>query len=73
MRLNNGILPMNTIRGGMCGNATAGRVDGMCDLGSFVASQVGSYAASNYNFACFGNITIANATDGKDYDGTISM
>jgi hypothetical protein len=71
MRLNNGILPLNTIRGGLCGNATSGRVDGLCDLGSFVASQAGSYALSNYDYACFGNYTIADPTSGKDYDGTI--
>jgi hypothetical protein len=72
MRLNNGILPLNTIRGGLCGNATSGRVDGMCDLGSFISSQSGSYVASNYNYACFGNYTVANATSGMDYDGTAS-
>lgn len=71
MRLNNGILPLNTIRGGACGNATSGRVDGMCDLGSFVESQAGSYALSNYDYACFGNYTIPNPTNGTDYDGAI--
>ena len=69
MRLNNGILPLNTIRGGACAN---GRPDGMCAMSSFVASQAGSYALSNYDFACFGNYTIANPTSGEDYDGTIS-
>jgi len=72
MRLNNGILPLNSIRGGLCGNATSGRVDGMCDLGSFIMSQAGSYALSNYDYACFANYTIADPTNGMDYDGTIS-
>jgi hypothetical protein len=72
MRLNNGIVPLNTIRGGACGNATSGRVDGMCDLSSFLESQANAYTLSNYNYACFGNYTIANATSGEDYDGTIS-
>lgn len=69
MRLNNGILPLNTIRGGACAN---GRPDGMCALSNFVASQAGSYALSNYDFACFGNYTIPDPTNGEDYDGTIS-
>jgi hypothetical protein len=72
MRLNNGIVPLNTIRGGACGNATSGRVDGMCAMSSFIESQANSYVLSNYNYACFGNYTIANATSGQDYDGAIS-
>ncbi|KAF4634281.1 hypothetical protein G7Y89_g3829 [Cudoniella acicularis] len=72
MRLNNGIVPLNTIRGGMCGNATSGRVDGMCEMSAFLQSQENAYTLSNYNYACFGNYTIANATSGMDYDGTIS-
>jgi len=72
MRLNNGILPLNTIRGGYCGNATSGRVDGMCEMGAFIESQKDSYGLSNYNYACFGNYTIGNVTSGRDYDGTIS-
>ena len=68
MRLNNGILPLSTIRGGAC----KGRPDGLCALDSFLESQADSYALSNYDFACFGNYTIADPTDGKDYDGTIS-
>jgi hypothetical protein len=38
MRLNHGILPLNTIRGGACGNSASGRVDGMCALGDFMRS-----------------------------------
>lgn len=72
MRLNNGIVPLNTIRGGACGNATSGRIDGMCAMESFIESQANAYELSNYDFACFGNYTILNATSGQDYDGTIS-
>jgi hypothetical protein len=69
MRLNNGILPLNTIRGGAC----AGRIDGLCGLEAFIESQAGSYALSEYNYACFGNYTIDNVGSlGQDYDGTIS-
>ncbi|MCJ1402945.1 hypothetical protein MMC11_006166 [Xylographa trunciseda] len=69
MRLNNGIIPLNTIRGGACD----GRIDGMCAMSSFLQSQEGSYALSNYDFACFGNYTIDNVgSQGQDYDGTIS-
>ncbi|CAD0107756.1 unnamed protein product [Aureobasidium uvarum] len=67
MRLNNGILPLDTLRGGAC----KGRTDGMCALDKFVASQNASYALSNYDYACFGNWTIANTTNGFDYDGTV--
>ena len=68
MRLNNGVLPLSTIRGGDCGN----RTDGMCALSGFLSSQTNAYALSNYDYACFANYTIASPTDGKDYDGTIS-
>ncbi|KND91048.1 3-phytase A [Tolypocladium ophioglossoides CBS 100239] len=71
MRLNNGILPLNTIRGGMCGDATSGRLDGLCEMGAFLKGQEDSYKLSNYDYACFGNYTIANSTKGIDYDGTI--
>lgn len=69
MRLNNGILPLETIRGGAC----AGRTDGLCAMKSFVASQNGSYALSNYDYACFGNYSIIDPTNGNDYDGTIRV
>jgi hypothetical protein len=68
MRLNNGILPLSTIRGGAC----AGRTDGMCALDSFVKSQATAYELSEYNYACFGNYTISSPTSGKDFDGAIS-
>lgn len=68
MRLNNGILPLSTIRGGACGN----RTDGMCDLSSFVQSQQNAYKLSNYNYACFGNYTDAHPLSGQDFDGAIT-
>ena len=68
MRLNNGILPLDTIRGGQCAN----RTDGLCAKGNFLASQADAYALSNYDYACFGNYSIINATNGNDYDGTIT-
>ncbi|UNI24664.1 3-phytase [Purpureocillium takamizusanense] len=71
MRLNNGILPLHTIRGGLCGNATSGRVDGLCELSAFLKSQEDAYKLSNYNYACFANYTLANSTKAIDYDGTI--
>jgi hypothetical protein len=67
MRLNNGILPLSTIRGGNC----EGRTDGLCALESFIESQDNSTTLANYQYSCFGNYTIVNATDGHDYDGTI--
>jgi hypothetical protein len=68
MRLNNGILPVSTIRGGAC----AGRTDGLCPVSKFLQSQQGSESLANYQFSCFGNYTITGVTTGKDYDGTIS-
>lgn len=53
LRLNNAILPLNTIRGGLC----AGRTDGLCSLSNFVASQANASALANYQFVCFGNYT----------------
>lgn len=72
MRLNDGILPLNTIRGGGCGNSTSGRIDGMCEMGAFLESQKDAYTLANYDYACFGNYTIDNVENaGMDYDGTI--
>ena len=68
MRLNDGILPLETIRGGAC----KGRSDGMCAMDKFLQSQGDAYALSDYDFACFGNYTVSDPTSGKDYDGTIS-
>lgn len=68
MRLNRGILPLSTIRGGQC----EGRSDGFCAVDDFFESQAGSYDLSNYDYACFGNYSLSDPTSGKDYDGTIS-
>jgi hypothetical protein len=83
MRLNHGILPLSSIRGGKC----AGRSDGLCPLADFVESEKNAFNLSNYQyvpryvldshthwsrFACFGNYTVDNAKHpGKDFDGTI--
>ncbi|KAI9822640.1 MAG: hypothetical protein M1827_000359 [Pycnora praestabilis] len=69
MRLNYGILPLNTIRGGAC----EGRTDGLCTMSSFIGSQANSYNMSNYDFACFGNYSIPDPTNGADYDGAITQ
>ncbi|KAF7917579.1 hypothetical protein BELL_0117g00040 [Botrytis elliptica] len=67
MRLNNGILPLDTIRGGAC----KGRVDGMCEMSKFLESQSNATAMANYEYVCFGNWTLTNVTSGKDFDGTL--
>ncbi|KAK0286942.1 hypothetical protein LTR35_004411 [Friedmanniomyces endolithicus] len=68
MRLNNGILPLDTIRTGEC----LGRTDGMCALSSFLTSQYEAEKLANYQFACFANYTITAPTNGNDYDGTVT-
>lgn len=68
MRLNNGILPLSTIRGGLC----AGRSDGMCSMTNFLQSQASAESQANYDYACFGNYSIIAPTNGNDYDGTIT-
>ena len=68
MRLNNGIVPLSTVRGGQCGT----RSDGLCTMSGFLQSQVNAYAMSNYAYACFANYTLGDPTSGQDYDGTIS-
>ena len=68
MRLNNGILPLDTIRGGSC----AGRTDGMCAIEDFLASQYQAEELANYQFACFANYTLVNPFNGTDFDGTIN-
>lgn len=68
MRLNYGVLPLNTIRGGCV------RVALMACVRWAVSSRVRLVLMplSNYDFACFGDYTIPNPTNGEDYDGTIS-
>jgi len=51
MRLNSGILPISTIRGGFC----AGRTDGLCPVQNFLNSQVNASAQANYQKLCFGS------------------
>ncbi|KAK3678509.1 hypothetical protein LTR78_001806 [Recurvomyces mirabilis] len=68
MRLNNGIVPLDTIRTGEC----LGRTDGLCALPKFLASQFQAEKLANYQFACFANYTIVNPTNGNDYDGTVN-
>ncbi|OAA57544.1 histidine phosphatase [Niveomyces insectorum RCEF 264] len=67
LRLNNGVLPVQTIRGGAC----AGRTDGLCPLPAFLASQANATALANYAYACGGNYTLSNPLNETDYDGTI--
>ena len=55
MVLNNGVLPLNTIRGGACN--ISGRTDGLCPLDLFIQSQANAVTQANYQFICFGNYT----------------
>jgi Histidine phosphatase superfamily (branch 2) len=66
MRLNNGVLPLSTIRGGAC----RGRSDEMCSMDKFLESQSDAYERANYDFVCFGNYTIPYPNGGRDFDGT---
>lgn len=68
MRLNNGILPLDTIRGGYC----VGRTDGLCALDDFLASQYNAEGLANYQFSCFANYTLNDPTNGNDYDGYVT-
>lgn len=67
MRLNNGIVPLDTIRGGQC----EGRSDGLCKLDDFIASQADAEKLANYDYACFQNYTLNEPLNGHDYDGRI--
>ena len=53
IRLNNGILPLSTIRGGLCSD----RTDGLCSLSNFIQSQSNASVEANYQFVCFGSYT----------------
>ncbi|KAF2089293.1 histidine phosphatase [Saccharata proteae CBS 121410] len=64
MRLNDGIVPLDSIRGGACE-----RSDGLCALEAFVESQRESYERSAYDYACFGNYSVVN--NGTDFDGAV--
>ena len=67
MRLNNGIVPLDSIRGGQC----RGRSDGLCGLDAFVASQADAEELANYDYACFTNYTLVEPLNGNDYDGRV--
>jgi hypothetical protein len=54
LRVNNGILPLETLRTGEC----KGRTDGLCSLGNFVRGNLNAMEVANYDFACFANYTI---------------
>ena len=66
MRLNSGILPLNTIRGGYC---SVGRTDGLCPLNNFVASQKDAQKLANYQYVCFQNYTVNE--DNFNNDGAV--
>lgn len=68
MRLNNGIVPLDTIRGGQC----EGRSDGLCSLDDFIASQADAEKLANYDYVCFTNYTLVEPLNGHDYDGRIN-
>lgn len=68
MRLNNAILPLETIRTGEC----LGRTDGLCALPKFLASQYEAEKLAHYDFSCFANYTILAPENGNDYDGYVS-
>lgn len=55
IRLNNGILPLDTIRGGFC---SVGRTDGLCPLQNFIDGQVNARTLANYQYVCFANYTV---------------
>jgi hypothetical protein len=59
MRLNHGILPLDTIRGGFC---SVGRTDGLCPLNNFLASQANASIMANFDYVCFGNYTVNAST-----------
>lgn len=65
MRLNGGVLPLSSIRGGAC----KGRSDELCPLKQFLKSQEKAADRARYKQACFGNYDVVN--DGRDVDGTV--
>lgn len=52
IRLNDGIIPLDTMRGGLC---SVGRTDGMCPLNRFITAQGINEILANYAYTCFGN------------------
>lgn len=67
MRLNNGILPLDSLREGSC----QGRTDGLCALNDFLTTQKNAGQLANYDYACFGEYNITNPINGTDFDGAI--
>lgn len=63
MRLNNGILPLKTIRGGACNLPR--RPDGLCPLKNFLRSQKDAAKLANFQFLCFGDYNV----DEMNFDG----
>lgn len=68
MRLNNAVLPIDSIRGGKC----AGRSDGLCPLENFLQAEWEAEKLANYQFACFANYTVTSTDNGRDWDGTVT-
>lgn len=64
MRLNNGILPLKTIRGGAC--RARRRPDGLCSLDNFLRSQKNAARLANFQFVCFANYTVDPANFNGD-------
>lgn len=60
MRLNNAVLPLDTLRGGLC---SIGRTDGLCPMANFIASQQNASVLANFQFVCYGDITSGTFTD----------
>jgi len=67
IRLNNGILPLSTIRGGLCSD----RTDGLCSLSNFIQSQSNASVEANYEFICFGSY-VFNQSE-FEYDGNYGI
>lgn len=67
MRVNNGIVPLASQRGGAC----AGRTDGMCSMEGFLKGSYEAEKLAVYQKACFGNFTLtaAEGTAGTNFDG----
>ena len=62
IRLNNGILPLSTIRGGLCSD----RTDGLCSLSDFTQSQSNATSEANYEFICFGSYVFNETLNNGD-------
>lgn len=65
MRLNGGILPLSSIRGGKCND----RKDELCSLEDFIESQKDAQKRAQYAVACFGRYGVPNGAG--DVDGTV--